>query len=95
MVPALALEDISCTFISRDDRSQRYTAVKDTTLVAIIGLFDLVGILQAGLRDAAWASYVSAPTGYLAVALIYWVFCFGMSRYSMYTERRLQTGHKR
>src|SRR5207249_1821490 len=36
---------------------------KDTTLVAIIGLFDLVGFLQAGLRDPAWASYVSAPTG--------------------------------
>jgi NitT/TauT family transport system ATP-binding protein len=36
---ALALENISCTFISRDDRSQRYTAVKDTTLVAEEGEF--------------------------------------------------------
>ena len=39
MIPALALEDISCTFISRDDRSQRYTALKDTTLVAREGEF--------------------------------------------------------
>src|SRR5450830_1859624 len=39
MIPALALENISCTFISRDDRSQRYTAVKDTTLVAQQGEF--------------------------------------------------------
>jgi len=39
MTPALALENISCTFISRDDRSQRYTAVKDTTLVAEEGEF--------------------------------------------------------
>jgi NitT/TauT family transport system ATP-binding protein len=39
MIPALALENISCTFISRDDRSQRYTALKDTTLVAAEGEF--------------------------------------------------------
>ncbi|MFT3986579.1 amino acid ABC transporter permease [Aestuariivirga sp.] len=68
---------------------------KDTTLVLIIGLFDLLGIVQSSLRDAAWATPVSAPTGYLSVALIYWVCCFGMSRYAAFTERRLQTGHKR
>ncbi|MBI2719268.1 MAG: amino acid ABC transporter permease [Rhizobiales bacterium] len=68
---------------------------KDTTLLLIIGLFDLLGILQASLRDSAWATASSAPTGYLTVALMYWVFCFGMSRYSIYTERRLHTGHKR
>ena len=39
MIPALALESISCTFISRDDRSQRYTALKDTTLLAAEGEF--------------------------------------------------------
>jgi len=39
MIPALALENITCTFISRDDRSQRYTALKDTTLVAAEGEF--------------------------------------------------------
>ena len=39
MTPALALENITCTFISRDDRSQRYTALKDTTLVAAEGEF--------------------------------------------------------
>jgi general L-amino acid transport system permease protein len=68
---------------------------QDTTLVLIIGLFDLLGIVQAGLRDANWASASSAPTGYFAVALMFWVFCFGMSRYSIFTERRLATGHKR
>jgi general L-amino acid transport system permease protein len=68
---------------------------KDTTLVAIVGLFDLLGILNAGLRDSQWAAPTTAPTGYLAVALMFWVFCFGMSRYAMYTERRLHTGHKR
>jgi NitT/TauT family transport system ATP-binding protein len=39
MIPALALENITCTFISRDDRSQRYTALKNTTLVAAEGEF--------------------------------------------------------
>ena len=37
--PALALEKITCTFVSRDDRSQRYTAVRDTTLVVEPGEF--------------------------------------------------------
>ena len=68
---------------------------QDTTLVLIIGLFDLLGIVQAGLRDANWASASSAPTGYFAVALIFWIFCFGMSRYSVFMEQRLATGHKR
>jgi general L-amino acid transport system permease protein len=68
---------------------------KDTTLVLIIGLFDLLGILQAGLRDANWASASSAPTGYFTVAIMYWCICFGMSRYSMFIERRLATEHKR
>ena len=39
MIPALALEHITCTFVSREDRSQRYTALKDTTLVAAQGEF--------------------------------------------------------
>jgi general L-amino acid transport system permease protein len=68
---------------------------KDTTLVSIIGLFDLLGIVQSGLADAKWANPNSGPTGYFAAALIFWMFCFGMSRYSIYTERRLATGHKR
>ena len=39
MIPALSLENISCTFVSRDGRSQRYTALKDTTLVVGAGEF--------------------------------------------------------
>jgi general L-amino acid transport system permease protein len=33
--------------------------------------------------------------GYVFAALVYWMFCFGMSRYSMRLERKLDTGHKR
>jgi general L-amino acid transport system permease protein len=68
---------------------------KDTTLVSIIGLFDLLGIVRFSLTDANWASPASAPTGYFSLAMIFWVFCFGMSRYSIFMERRLQAGQKR
>lgn len=68
---------------------------RDTTLVSIIGIFDLLGIVRTGLKEAIWSSPSSTPTGYLTVALMFWVFCFAMSRYSMFIERRLNTGHKR
>ena len=68
---------------------------KDTSLVLIIGLFDLLGIVQANFSDSKWASYKTPATGYVFAAFVFWLFCFGMSRYSMYTERRLDTGHRR
>jgi general L-amino acid transport system permease protein len=68
---------------------------KDTTLVSIVGLFDLLGIIQAGFADQKWVSPMTAPTGYFGAALIFFVFCFAMSRYSMYMERRLATGYRR
>lgn len=68
---------------------------KDTTLVAIVGLFDLLGIVQAGFPDQRWISAPVPPTGYFGAAAIFWVFCFSMSRYSQYMERRLATGYKR
>ena len=67
---------------------------KDTTLVLIIGLFDFLGQIQSSYSDPTWASPVQAMTGYLFAALVYWVFCFSMARYSIYMEDRLDTGHK-
>ena len=66
---------------------------KDTTLVLIIGLFDLLGSVQVALTDANWIGF--SKEGYVFAALGYWIFCFSMSRYSMYVERKLHTGHKR
>ena len=66
---------------------------KDTTLVLIIGLFDMLAMIQAGLADPNWLGY--AIEGLMFAALVYWIFCFGMSRYSMALERKLHTGHKR
>ena len=68
---------------------------KDTSLVLIISLFDLLGATQAAIADNEWASPVQSATGYLVAALIFWLFCFGMSRYSMFMERKLRKGHAR
>ncbi|MCP5372913.1 MAG: amino acid ABC transporter permease [Hyphomicrobiales bacterium] len=66
---------------------------KDTTLVLIIGLFDLLGMVQSSFANPTWKDF---PTeGYVFTAVVFWCFCFGMSRYSMNLERKLHTGHKR
>ncbi len=68
---------------------------KDTTLVSIIGLYDFLGIQEAALQDTAWLAPTNQMTGFLFMAAVYFMFCFSMSRYSLYTERRLHTGHER
>jgi general L-amino acid transport system permease protein len=68
---------------------------KDTSLVGVVSIFDLLNVVQSGFNDPKWASAQTGNTGYFALAMIYWVFCFAMSRYSMYIERKLNTGHKR
>ena len=65
---------------------------KDTTLVSIIGLLDPIGLSNAIRADANWNGIVWELYGF--IALIFFVFCFSMSRYSMYLERKLQTGHR-
>jgi general L-amino acid transport system permease protein len=65
---------------------------KDTTLVLIIGLFDILGTVQSTVTDPAWQNV--AIEGYVFVAFCFWVFCFGISRYSQNLERKLDTGHK-
>ena len=68
---------------------------KDTTLVAIVGIFDFLRTVDAARLDPVWAGPTIATTGYVFAALFYFVFCFGMSRYSLYVERRLsrRRGH--
>lgn len=66
---------------------------KDTSLVLIIGMFDVLGIGQAANTDPDWLGF--ATESYVFVALVFWVFCFGMSRYSIWLENKLHTGHKR
>ncbi|HEY8596593.1 MAG TPA: amino acid ABC transporter permease [Devosiaceae bacterium] len=68
---------------------------KDTSLVSIIGIFDLLKTVQSANADANWAAPTQAMTGYIFAAMVFWIFCFSMSRYSIFMEQRLHTGHKR
>lgn len=63
---------------------------KDTSLVLIIGLFDLLGVVQQAISsDATWFSPSTPLTGYVFAGFVFWIFCFGMSRYALWMERRL------
>ncbi|MBW9061829.1 amino acid ABC transporter permease [Rhizobium herbae] len=68
---------------------------KDTSLVSIIGMFDLLGIVRQNFSDANWASPVTPLSGLVFAGFTFWLFCFGMSRYSGFMERLLDKGHKR
>ncbi|TCM79657.1 amino acid ABC transporter permease [Rhodovulum steppense] len=65
---------------------------KDTTLVSIIGLLDPLGFSNAIRADTAWNGIVWELYGFIAA--VFFMFCFAMSRYSMYLERKLATEHR-
>jgi general L-amino acid transport system permease protein len=68
---------------------------KDTSLVLIIGLFDLLGIVQQSIQgDQKWAAPSTAATGYIFAGVIFWAFCFAISRYSAWLEGRLNTSNR-
>ncbi|WP_010137517.1 amino acid ABC transporter permease [Oceanicola sp. S124] len=64
---------------------------KDTTLVSIIGLIDPLGLANAIRADTAWNGVYWEL--FIFIGAVFFIFCFSMSRYSMYLERKLQTGH--
>jgi general L-amino acid transport system permease protein len=66
---------------------------KDTTLVIIIGLMDLLGTINAALNDANWRG--TSAEAYVFAAAIYFCFCFFMSRYSQMLEREFNKGRRR
>jgi len=57
---------------------------KDTSLVLIIGLFDLLSTIKVSLNDPAWTGF--GVEAYLFAAAVYFIFCYSMSLYS----RRLE-----
>lgn len=67
---------------------------KDTSLVSIVALFDLLGQLRASFSDPTWSTPTTLFTGFAFTGLVYFVFCFGMSRYSLFVENRLNA-HRR
>jgi general L-amino acid transport system permease protein len=66
------------------------SAFKDTSLVVIIGLFDLLKTTQATLSDPRWMGF--SVEAYIFIALIYFAGCFSMSSYSRRLERELYRG---
>lgn len=65
---------------------------KDTTLVSIIGLFDVIGLASAIRADTSWNGIYWELFAF--IAFLFFIVCFSMSRYSMYLERKLRTGHR-
>jgi len=59
---------------------------KDTTLVSIIGLFDLLGTMSQALRDPAWPGL--AAEGFAFVSLVFFACCFALSLYSRVVEKQ-------
>jgi general L-amino acid transport system permease protein len=66
---------------------------KDTTLVAIVGITDLLGVVNLALRDQAWLGL--AREGYLFTGMVFFVCCFAVSRFSARLERRLAVEYGR
>lgn len=65
---------------------------KDTTLILIIGLFDVLAMVTLTNSDTAWLGF--EVEGYVFVTMIYWVICFSMSQYSKSIERKFNTENK-
>jgi len=66
--------------------------LKDTTLVSIIGLYDILGMLRAISQDTPWRGLYREPL--LFGAIVFFIVCFIMSKYSRHLEVKLSTGHK-
>jgi general L-amino acid transport system permease protein len=65
----------------------------DTTLVLIVGQIELLGMAQSSARDPNWLGTIYTALAFVSV--VYFGFCFSMSRYSQFLERKLHRGHKR
>ena len=72
--------------------SQFIAIFKSTSLVTIIGLFDILNVAKSSITDSKWLGL--EWEAYAFVALVFWIFCFSMSRYSQWLERRLDTGNR-
>ncbi|MBM3487210.1 MAG: amino acid ABC transporter permease [Alphaproteobacteria bacterium] len=67
--------------------------LKDTTLVLVIGLLDLLGMIHAALADPNWLGF--AAEGYVFAGVVFWVLCFGLSRLSLRIEAKVNADRRR
>jgi len=65
---------------------------KDTSLVIVIGLFDILQVAKSSVTDPNWLGL--EHEAYIFVALMFFCSCFAMSRYSLWLERKLDTSHR-
>ncbi len=70
--------------------SSSISLLKDTSLVAIIGLFDLLGITSLVSSNPKWLGKILES--YVFVAVIYWAMCFSMSRFALRLEIKFRAG---
>ena len=63
--------------------------VKDTPLIFVVGLLELAGMIGLAKTNPKWLGM--ATEGYVFAALVFWVICFSMSRYSQNLEKKLST----
>jgi len=66
---------------------------KDTSLVYIISMYDLLGIIRLVSLQAKWITPQTPATAFIFAGLIYWIFCFAMSHYGRYIERWMNKPH--
>jgi len=63
--------------------------VKDTPLIFVVGLLELVGMIGLGKTNPKWLGM--SAEGYVFAGAVFWVICFSMSRYSQKLEKKLST----
>jgi general L-amino acid transport system permease protein len=68
---------------------------KDTTLVFFVGIFDFLKTIEVARADPKWSTPVTSATGYIFAAVVYFVFCYAMSRYAARIEKRLAVSERR
>jgi general L-amino acid transport system permease protein len=66
----------------------------DTTLISVVGATDFLEAMNNAIKDPVWAGPTIMVTGYVFAGIFYFVFCFGITRYSAHIERVLAEGRK-
>jgi general L-amino acid transport system permease protein len=67
----------------------------DTTLISIVGAADFLEAMNNAFKDPAWSGPTIVATGYAFAGMFYFVFCYGMARYSAFLERMLAQGRRK
>ena len=63
--------------------------VKDTPLILVVGLLELVGMIDMAKSNPDWLGF--ATEGYVFAGIVFWIICYSMSRYSQFLERKYKT----